>query len=131
MTKIAFWVLQQISEKFICFHMVMCKKCHQRRNSCLIFYGLRERLKRWKVEIYCADHWDVYPSEIPLEKLVQGKAHTVLIERNNGRQRHWFARFRRKSIVASRSLHMVNLTMALFARFHVNGNREDIKTLFA
>jgi insertion element IS1 protein InsB len=95
------------------------------------FAKLMERLKRWKVEIYCADHWDVYVSEISPEKLIQGKAHTVSIERNNGRQRHWFARFRRKAIAVSRSLHMVDLTMALFARFHVNGNREDIKTLFA
>lgn len=37
----------------------------------------------------------------------------------------------RKSVVVSRSLHMVDLTMALFARFHVNGRLEDIKTLFS
>jgi transposase-like protein len=49
---------------------------------------------------------------------------------NNCRQRHWFARFKRKSIVVSKSLHMVDLTMALFARFHVNGVREDIVTFF-
>jgi IS1 family transposase len=42
-----------------------------------------------------------------------------------GTQTHnsvWFARFQRKSIVVSRSLEMVELTMALFAKFHVNGN---------
>jgi insertion element IS1 protein InsB len=52
----------------------------------------------------------------------------VAIERNNGRQRHWFARFRRKSIVVSKSFRMVELTMALFARFHVNGLIEEIST---
>jgi insertion element IS1 protein InsB len=36
--------------------------------------------------------------------------------------RHWFARFKRKSIVVSKSLEMVDLTMALYAKFHVNGD---------
>lgn len=69
--------------------------------------------------------------EISENDLFQGKSGTVAIERNNGRQRHWFARFRRKSIVVSKSLHMVELTMALFARFHVNGCIEDILTFFS
>jgi insertion element IS1 protein InsB len=58
------------------------------------------------------------------------KAETVAIERNNGRQRHWFARFRRKSVVVSKSLQMVDLTMALFAHFYVNGQPEEILSLF-
>lgn len=49
-----------------------------------------------------------------------GKDQTYRIEQNNGRQRHWFARFRRKSIVVSKSMEMIDLTMALFAAFHVN-----------
>jgi insertion element IS1 protein InsB len=47
---------------------------------------------------------------------------TYRIEQNNGRQRHWFARFKRKSIVVTRSLLMLELTMRLFATFHVNGS---------
>jgi hypothetical protein len=43
---------------------------------------------------------------------------------NNSNTRHWFARFRRKSKVVSKSLEMVELTMALFARFHVNGDMD-------
>ena len=89
-----------------------------------------KRLKKWKVEIFCTDNWEIYNKEISADKLKQSKAETVAIERNNGRQRHWFARFRRKSIVVSKSLQMVELTMALFARFHVNGNWQDIITLF-
>jgi len=69
--------------------------------------------------------------EISENDLFQGKAGTVAIERNNCRQRHWFARFRRKTIVVSRSLRMVELTMALFAKFHVNGCIEDIMTFFS
>ena len=88
------------------------------------------RLKKWNVKIFYSDHWDVYSKIIPRDKLQQSKSETVSIERNNGRQRHWFARFRRKSIVVSKSLEMVDLTMALFARFHVNGQREEILSLF-
>jgi insertion element IS1 protein InsB len=44
------------------------------------------------------------------------------IERNHTPNRHWFARFKRQSIVVSKSLEMVDLTMALFAKFHVNGD---------
>jgi insertion element IS1 protein InsB len=42
-------------------------------------------------------------------------------ESNNARQRHWFARFRRRTCVVSRSVEMVEATMALFARYHGNG----------
>ena len=44
------------------------------------------------------------------------------IERNHTPNRHWCARFKRKSIVVSRSLEMIHLTMALFAKCHVNGD---------
>ncbi|MBF0426297.1 MAG: IS1 family transposase, partial [Magnetococcales bacterium] len=37
-----------------------------------------------------------------------------------------FARFRRRTIVVSKSLEMVDLTVALFARFHVNGDIGDV-----
>jgi insertion element IS1 protein InsB len=49
--------------------------------------------------------------------LRQGKAHTHAIERNNGRQRHWLARFKRRSIVVSKSLSMIDVSMTLFAYF--------------
>jgi len=89
-----------------------------------------ERLRRWSVWFFCTDEWAVYPKEIPETDLIQGKQGTVALERNNARQRHWFARFKRKSLVVSKSLRMVDLTMALFARFHVNGQREKIVSFF-
>jgi len=58
------------------------------------------------------------------EWLVQSKSETVHIERDNSNTRHWFARFRRKSKVVSKSIEMVDLTMGLFARFHVNGTMD-------
>ena len=85
-----------------------------------------DRLERMDVLVYFADGWESYAELIPPEKLVQTKAETHGIERNNFRQRHWCGRFRRKTCMVSRSLLMIDLTVALFARFHVNGNREDI-----
>jgi hypothetical protein len=43
--------------------------------------------------------------------------------------RHWFGRFKRKSIIISKSMEMVELTIAVFARFRVNGNVFDILNL--
>jgi insertion element IS1 protein InsB len=72
--------------------------------------------------MYYADAWNSYTEVIDLAVLLQTKAETWGIENNNGRQRHWFARFRRRTCVVSRSLVMVDLTMFLFAHFHVNNN---------
>ena len=69
-----------------------------------------------------SDRWEAYSELIPPEMLIQTKAETHGIERNNFRQRHWFARFRRRTYVVSRSLLMVDLTMALYAKFWVNGS---------
>jgi hypothetical protein len=60
---------------------------------------------------------------------VQSKATTHDIERNYCRQRHWFGRFKRKSIIISKSKEMVDLTMALFAKFWVNGNQDELLSL--
>ena len=87
---------------------------------------LLKRLENWKVKIYYTDDWQPYKSLIPAELLVQTKAETHGIERNNCQMRHWFGRFKRKSIIVSKSLEMVNATIALFARFRVNGDVFDI-----
>lgn len=68
------------------------------------------------------DNWKSYAEVIPEELLLQSKKYTSPIERNNSRQRHWFAHFRRKTYVVSRSLEMVDLTMFLFAKFHCNSS---------
>lgn len=88
-----------------------------------------DRLKKWNVELFCTDGYNVYNQVIDENKLLQTKSQTYYLEQNNGRQRHWFARFRRKSIVVSKTLQMVDLTMALFARFHVNGSWQEISSL--
>ena len=90
---------------------------------------LVDRLNHWDVTFYCTDHWKTYAAVIPAEKLVMSTATTPGIERNHCRQRHWFGRFKRRSIIVSRAKEMVDLTMALFARFRVNGDVSEIFTL--
>jgi insertion element IS1 protein InsB len=72
--------------------------------------------------LYCTDDYQPYDSALPVGKHHIGKDLTYQIEQNNSRQRHWFARFKRKSVVVTRSLLMLELTMRLFATFHVNGS---------
>jgi insertion element IS1 protein InsB len=71
----------------------------------------------------------VYAAVIPLERLVTSKAWKDGIERKQCRQRYCFGRFKRRSIIVSKSKDMVDLTMALFARFRVNGDVAEIFTL--
>ena len=49
-----------------------------------------------------ADRYESY--KVHHDKLTQSKRYTLAIERNNGRQRHWLAAFRRRSIVVTKSL---------------------------
>ena len=50
----------------------------------------------------------------------QGKSETVALEHNNDQQQHWTAALRRRSIVISKSLAMIERRVALFAHLHVN-----------
>ena len=79
-----------------------------------------KRLKKWNVKVYFGDHYGVYRDFISTECLIQTKSETHLIESNNFTQRHWFARFRRKTCCVSRSIEMIDLTIFLYAAFHVN-----------
>ena len=83
---------------------------------------LLERLRDWHVLLFCTDNYGPYESALPVGKHYIGKDQTWQSEQNNSRQRHWFARFTRKSLVVSHSMLMIELTMRLFAAFHVNGS---------
>ncbi len=67
-----------------------------------------------------------YQKLIPESMLIQSKIETVAIEQNNPRQRHWLAAFRRLSIVVSKSLKVLESTLALFAFHRVNNNFADL-----
>ena len=58
-----------------------------------------------------------YRSVILQDKLGQSKATTHGIERNHCGQRHWCGHGKRQSIHLSKSYAIVDLTVALFARF--------------
>jgi insertion element IS1 protein InsB len=81
------------------------------------------------VKLYGTDQWVTYASVIPQDTLVQSHATIPAIERHHGRQRHGFGRFKRKSMIVSQSHEMVHLTMTLFAKFWVNGNQNELRSL--
>jgi insertion element IS1 protein InsB len=85
------------------------------------FAKLFDRLLAWNAHIYFSDNRSTYREFIPLPMLVQTKSQTHLIESNNMLQRHWFGQFRRKTRIVSHSLEMIDLTVMLYAKFHVNG----------
>src|SRR4051794_1709470 len=87
---------------------------------------LIERLTRWRTRLYCADDYAVYGVLLPVGQLYTGKDETHGIERDNARQRHWLARFRRRSIVVSKAKRMVDVSIALFARFAGNNRISDL-----
>jgi insertion element IS1 protein InsB len=88
-----------------------------------------DRLAKWDVKMDCTAKWATYASIIPQDKLVQSKATTHDSARTHCRQRHWFGRFKRTSIIVSKSKEMVDLTMALFAKFRGNGNQDQLLSL--
>ena len=92
---------------------------------------LIERLKRWGTRLYCADDYAVDEVLLPIGRLYAGKDETHGIERDNARQRYWLARFRRRSIVVSKAKRMVDVSIALFARFAANNTIADLISMLA
>jgi insertion element IS1 protein InsB len=78
---------------------------------------LLERVERWNPRLYCTDDWAAYAELIPQGRLYVGKDQTHGIERDHSRQRHWLARFRRRTCVVSKAKRMVDASIALFVRF--------------
>ena len=92
---------------------------------------LIERLKRWRTRLYCADDDAVYQVLLPVGRLYAGKDETHGIERDHARQRPWLARFRRRSIVVSKATRMVDVSIALFARFAGNHRIGDLISMLS
>src|SRR3982750_1006082 len=92
---------------------------------------LIKRLTRWRTRLYCADDYAVYGVLLPVGQLYTGKDETHGIERDNARQRHGLARFRRRSIVVSKAKRMVDVSIALFARFAGNNRIGDLISMLA
>ncbi len=75
------------------------------------------------------DNYRAYNDVIDNTKLVQNKQNTYKIEQNNALQRHWLGRFRRRTVIVSKSVEMVNASIALFQRFRVNGEIMELLSL--
>jgi insertion element IS1 protein InsB len=89
------------------------------------------RLERWRARLYCADDYAAYDVRLPVGQLYAGKDETHGIERDNARQRHWLARFRRRSIVVSKAARMMDVSIALFARFAGDDRIGDLLSMQA
>jgi insertion element IS1 protein InsB len=84
------------------------------------FKKLDKRFKHGNANVYSTAEYQVSSAIIPKRRLVMSKHETKAMERHHTPNRHWLARFKRKSMVVSKSLEIIDLTMALFAKFHVN-----------
>ena len=92
---------------------------------------LLERVERWNPRLYCTDDRAAYAELIPQGRPHVGKDQTHGIERDHARQRHWLARFRRRSIVVSKAVRMVDASIALFARFGGDGGLGELRSMQA
>jgi insertion element IS1 protein InsB len=93
---------------------------------------LLARLKQgWDPRLYCTDDWAAYSDAISQGRHYVGKDETHGIERDHARQRHWLARFRRRTCVVSKAVRMVNASIALFARFGGNDGISKLLSMLA
>ena len=92
---------------------------------------LLERVERWNPRLYCTDDWAAYAELIPQGRLFVGKEETHGIERDHSRQRHWLARFRRRTCVVSKAKRMVDASIALFVRFGDVGGVNELLSMLA
>ena len=74
-----------------------------------------ENLSKRGVIFYHTDGYSAYRKVIDPERLYQGKDQTHLIESNNARMRHYFARFKRRTCVVSRKVARVIQAIRIFS----------------
>jgi len=86
-------------------------------------------LNLWQAKRVYSDNYVCYREIVGASRLRQGKCNTYHVEQNNAFQRHWLGRFRRRSQIVSRSLDMLDKTLALFQRFRVNGSIDELLSL--
>jgi insertion element IS1 protein InsB len=92
---------------------------------------LLARLGSRDPRLYRADGWAAYQEAIPQGRLHVGREGTHGIARNHARRRHWPAPFRRRSIVVSKALRVVDAAIALFARFGGNDRIGELPSMLA
>jgi insertion element IS1 protein InsB len=80
------------------------------------------------VSVSRTDGWEACAELIPQGQLHVGQDEAHGIERDHARQRHWLARFRRRSIVVSKAKRTVGASIARFAR---NDGIHELKSMLA
>lgn len=80
----------------------------------------------WQARKIYTDNYVAYADIIDEMVLQQGKENTYQIEQNNACQRHWLGRFRRRTQIVSKNQEMVEISIALYARYRTNGTIEEI-----
>ena len=68
---------------------------------------------KYKVEISCSDHYEVYNKYHIGEKHICSKAETSLVESFNSMIRHYLARFHRKTKRYSKNIDMIRHSLTL------------------
>ena len=72
------------------------------------YYEMAQTLeKRYRINILCTDHYEVYSKYRITHRHVKSKAETSLVESKNSLIRHYLARFNRKTKRYSKSLDMI------------------------
>ncbi len=84
---------------------------------------LLARLERRGMRLFCTDDWAPCDAALPAGRHCIGKDQIHVSESCHARQWHYFARLRRRTCVVSKSVGMVEATMALFAFHHCNGGQ--------
>jgi IS1 family transposase/transposase-like protein len=101
------------------------------RDAATLSRRLERVEERWNPRLYRTDDWAAYAALIPQGRLFVGKEETHGIERDHSRQRHWLARFRRRTCVVSKAMHMVEASIALFVRFGDSAGSGELLSMLA
>ena len=102
-------------------------QCGDRRTETL--NQLYSRLSTQQIKHYYSDQYASYRELLPYNQHTASKKYTYQLEQNNGRQRHGLRRFRRKSLIVTRSLEMLEYSLALFTPYRVNGSIGELISL--
>ena len=84
---------------------------------------LLDRLEPWRARLFRTDDWAPRDAALLAGRHCIGKDQAHLSESCRARLRHWFARFRHRTCVVSKSVGMAEATLALFAFCHCNGGQ--------
>jgi insertion element IS1 protein InsB len=74
--------------------------------------------------IIVSDYWKSNEDFVPVEKYLQSKAETFIVEGYNSLFRHFLARMRRKSKCYSKSIEMLKLSILML--MHLRNNSLSI-----